>query len=115
MVTSRQVESISSRFGTIGVLCDGCSKESPEIYYHCEDCWDFDYCEDCHRDTSSHPHTFTKSYSSRKLQISAQPEDIESYIVRRIEVEEDLNGIIRANHGLQDRILDEIVDNAKDM
>ncbi|KAJ8107153.1 hypothetical protein OPT61_g9064 [Boeremia exigua] len=115
MVTSRQVESIASRFGTIEILCDGCSKESPEVYHHCEDCYDFDFCDECHRNNSSHQHAFIKRYSSRKIQITAHSEDVESYILRRIQVEEDLRGIIGTNHHLQDCIVNEIVDNAKEM
>jgi hypothetical protein len=115
MVTSRKIESIANRFGTSGVHCDGCSKDSLEIYHHCEDCYDFDYCEDCRRNGPSHPHTFTKRYSSLKMRISARPEDIENYILRRIEVEEDLNRMVGENQHLQDRILSEIIENAKDM
>jgi hypothetical protein len=113
MVTSR--ESIASRFGSSGVLCDGCSKDSLEVYHHCEDCYDFDFCEDCRHRELHPPHTFTKTYSSIKMLISARPEDVENYISRRIEVEEDLNRMVGQNQDLRDRILFEIVDNAQDM
>ncbi|KAH4216616.1 hypothetical protein HBI26_190290 [Parastagonospora nodorum] len=115
MVTSREIESIANRFGSSGVYCDGCSKDSPEIYYHCEGCDDFDLCEDCRCNGPSHPHAFTKTYSSTQIRISARAEDVENYISRRIEVEEDLHRMVGENQDLQERILSEIVENAKDM
>lgn len=115
MVTSREIQSIANRFGSSGVYCDGCSKDSPEIYYHCEGCDDFDLCEDCRRNGPSHPHAFAKMYSSSQIRISARAEDVENYISRRIEVEEDLHRIVGENEDLQERIRSEIVENAKDM
>src|SRR4051812_40327749 len=46
MLTSRQIESIANRFGDRNI-CGGCEKEDLDVYFHCENCEDFDFCEEC--------------------------------------------------------------------
>ena len=121
MVTSRKIESIANRFGypISGIQCDSCEKSDFMDYYHCVDCVDFDHCKDCHRnkEKSVHMtgHAFIKRYSSIKMRIAAQPDDIESYVKARIEQEEDLRLLVERRPKLQNRILDTILESAKEM
>jgi hypothetical protein len=121
MVTSRKIESIANRFGypLAGILCDSCQKSGLMDYHHCVDCVDFDHCEDCRGDKEKSVHmpghVFIKRYSSIKMRIAAQPEDIESYVRARIEQEEDLRLMIERRPKLQNRILDTILESAKEM
>ena len=44
------------------VRCDGCKLDPIGGYlYHCKECEDFDYCEDCFKEKVDHKHGFTKS------------------------------------------------------
>lgn len=121
MVTSRKIECITNRFGLFisGIHCDSCDKMGLMDYYHCVDCVDFDHCKDCHgNNEKSVPmagHAFIKHYSSVKIRIAAQLEDIESYIKAKIEQEEDLRLLVGRQPKLQNRILDTILESAKEM
>jgi ankyrin repeat protein len=117
MLTSRKIESIANRFGYTmdGIYCDGCAKKHLDIYHHCEDCVDFDYCADCLEKTEGVGHVFVPRYSSIKLRIAAQPEDIQSYVNRRIDIEEDLRQFVERQPKLRFQILETIVENAQDM
>lgn len=117
MVTSRKIESIANQFGYTmdGIYCDGCQKTHLETYHHCEDCVDFDHCDDCYKSGEAAGHVFVTRFSSVKMRIAAQPEDIENYINRRIEVEDDLRQMVERQPKLRTNILDTIVENAKDM
>ena len=121
MVTSRQLDNIGSLFGeSLGcIVCDGCGNENLEVYNHCDDCEDTDFCEDCLKkgvvfDTDG-GHYLTKRFSSMKIRISARPEDIESYINKRIEIEGDLHRFVEKRRGLREQILDTVVEKAKEM
>jgi Cdc6-like AAA superfamily ATPase len=117
MVTSRKIESVANRFGypLDGIYCDGCQKKRLEVYYHCEDCADYDYCEDCRKDKDAGSHVFVRRFSSVRMRIAAQREDIESYVTRRIEVEEELRQMTERNPKLFTLIINTIVENAQDM
>lgn len=120
MVTSRRLESIASRFGYTrsSIYCDNCKNKELGMYHHCDDCPDFDLCEDCFKKGTlcgSDGHNFIKRFSSAKIRIVAQQEDIESYINRRIEIEEDLRILISKKPGLKEQILDTVVEKAKEM
>lgn len=117
MVTSRKIENIANRFGfpLDGNHCSGCERKRLEYYYHCEDCVGFDHCEDCKEEGERKGHVFVKQYSSIKKRIAAQPEDLESYVNRRIEIEEDLRQIVERHPDLKPRILETVVETAQDM
>lgn len=121
MVTSRQLDSIGSLFGEpLGyIVCNGCGNDNMEVYHHCDDCKDIDACEDCLKngvvfDTDG-GHYLSKRFSSVKIQIAAQPEDIESYINKRIEIEYDLRRFVERRPGLREQILETVVEKAKEM
>lgn len=121
MVTSRQLDSIGSLFGEpLGyIICDGCGNENLEVYNHCDDCEDINVCEDCLKngvvfDTDG-GHYLAKRFSSMKIRIAAQPEDIESYVNKRIEIEGDLRRFVVKRHSLREQILDTVVEKAKEM
>jgi ankyrin repeat protein len=117
MLTSRKIASIENRFGypLTGIYCDGCAKTRLEVYNHCQDCAEFDYCPGCLKEKGDIGHVFAPRFSSVKLRIAAQREDIESYINKRIEVEEDLRQIVDRQPQIRVNILETIVDNAQDM
>lgn len=108
MVTSRNIGSIANRFGysVDGNWCDGCKKYNLDVYWHCEDCvQDFDHCSDCRNKGDAGGHVFVKQFASVKIRIAAQPEDIENYVNRRIEIEEDLRQMVERNPKLRFQIL----------
>ena len=121
MVTSRQLDSIGSLFREpLGyIIRDSCGNENLEVYNHYNNCEDMDFYKDCLKKgvvfNTDGGHYLTKRFSSMKIQISAQLEDIESYINKRIEIKGDLHRFMEKRRGLREYIVGTVVEKAKEM
>ena len=123
MVTSRPLDNIACHFGFSlrgGVYCDGCEARRMPLFYHCKQCATpgFDVCQDCYEKEVLCPyegHDLIKQYSSSSFEIAAQPEDISTYILWRIDQESSLRQFVSKKQGLQQQILETVKERAREM
>ena len=122
LVTSRPMPAIKQIFGppTGHTYCDGCFKKDIATHWHCTGCSGsgFDVCQDCHDKEitcQNHGHILKKRFTSLKLAIEAAVEDLQTYITQRIADASSLRQCVSKKVGLQDEILEKVIQFANGM
>jgi hypothetical protein len=120
MVTSRDVISITSRFGSPSsvMYCDGCNKSDLRSFHHCEGCDSFDLCPSCFDEQKRCPHsqhTYIIQFCSESLKIAAHTHDLHNFIQWKIDCSETLQRFTTRDPNLQSQIEKRVVKVAKGM
>lgn len=122
LVTSRPVPAIEKLFGRPYdcICCDVCDEQPLAAYWHCTSCdrEGYDECLQCYdkavgRHTSGH--VMKKCFSTLTCSIEAADEDLEVYILQRIANAKSLRQCVSKKLGLQDAIIDQVIEFASGM
>lgn len=122
LVTSRPVPSTEQMFGPSSghIYCDGCSKRQLTVHWHCTGCGGtgYDVCQDCHDKTitcQNPGHVLKKRFSSLEITITAADQDLQTYIIQRIDSAQSLRQCVSKKLGLQDDIVRKVTQFANGM
>lgn len=121
LVTSRPLPDIQSLFAgpMDSRYCDHmqCQKSGMRLYYNCEEC-NYDACSICFAKSATctnKDHALVKQYHCLRMEITAQPRDIEGYVKLRIQQSNLLRDHVKTRRDLQDMILQKVIQEAGGM
>ena len=119
MLMSRRYDDIACRFGrssTLAYQCDSCEVRLNRVYYFCKRCH-VDKCPSCYEADGAccDAGCLEKKNMCGSIKIAAHPDDLENFILQRIQGSNLLAKWVLKRDGLQDAIMSTVKDKAKEM